>query len=274
MLCNIKIKLTKEMLLKSSINYLNVVKESTNTIKLTGLFMVLMGGFVFRVLEGSAGATFSLRNIMVLLGVVTLVESAADWIDQMLIESRYLGRYTKKVTTGLVYGSVLFISSEAFLFMSLLCTAFDGWANQSQYTSPTYELSSELFLVGEVVIATVILVLSSATMNTYKALYDSYDISEFNSLSAMSTQILGVSFILFQIEEYTRSTVVIFTSNTTSGFFMVTGFHGLHVLIGWLLLVDQMEMATLEMRSTNSVGIFYSQFYWHFVDAVWLFVIP
>ena len=256
-----------------SINYLNVVKESTVTVKMTNMLMVLMGGFVFKVLEGSAGATFSLRYIMMGLGYVAFVDAVLEWMEAMLIESRSLGRYTKKVTTGLVYGSVLFVGSEAFLFMSLLCTAFDGWANQSQFTSPTLELNSSIFFFGEVVVATFILVLSSATMNTYKALYDSYDISDFNTLAASSTQLLGMSFILFQLEEYTRSTVVIFTSNTTSGFFMVTGFHGLHVILGWLILSDQMEMATSEMRSTNSVGLFYCQYYWHFVDAVWLFVI-
>jgi len=206
--------------------------------------------------------------------LMTLVESVSRWAKEMLVEGRSIGKYTKKVITALVYGSMLFIGSEAFLFMSLIGTAFDRYSNQVWVERTTYlENPNVILWYGEVVGATMLLLVSSLTYNTYKALYDSYDTSEFNTLNAHATQLLGIGFVSIQLVEYIGSSITICTGSNSGSFFIVTGFHGLHVILGLILLSQQQELATIEMRSTTNVGLFYSLMYWHFVDAVWFVVI-
>ena len=255
-------------------NYLNTVKESINTVKLSMINIVLLGGFVSKVFEGVEGNMFGLKKVMYVLGFFSMAESIVRWSKEVLVESRSLGKYTKKVATGLVYSTVLFVGSELFLFLSLIGTSVDGHANQSQFVCPSItELSSPLFWYGEGIAATLILLMSSCLFNTYKGLYDSSDLSDYSAVNSLSTEYLGIGFMLFQLEEYTRSSVSIFTATSTAGFFMVTGFHGLHVALGWVVLSNQMELVMGELKSTNNVGLFYSLFYWHFVDAVWIFVV-
>lgn len=130
-----------------------------------------------------------------------------------------------------------------------------------------------IFFFGEVMGGTAMLLLSSVAFNVYKAHYDSYDTSEFFALNGKITQLLGIAFISLQLAEYTAANASIYTAATTSSFFMVTGFHGLHVIIGLILIIQQQELATLEMHSGVNIGLFYSLIYWHFVDAVWIFVL-
>jgi cytochrome c oxidase subunit 3 len=132
---------------------------------------------------------------------------------------------------------------------------------------------NSIFFFGEVIGGTALLLLSSVAFNVYKAHYDSYDTSEYFTLNGKITQLLGIAFVSLQLAEYTASNVSIYTAATSSGFFMVTGFHGIHVIVGLILIIQQHELATLEMRSGVNVGLFYSLIYWHFVDAVWVFVL-
>lgn len=120
---------------------------------------------------------------------------------------------------------------------------------------------------------TALLLASSVTFNIYKAHYDSYDLSEFNTLNGKITQLLGIAFLSLQLNEYLGSYVTIFTAANASSFFMVTGFHGIHVIIGLILMIQQQELATMEMKSTVNIGLFFSLLYWHFVDAVWIVVL-
>lgn len=120
---------------------------------------------------------------------------------------------------------------------------------------------------------TAMLLLSSISFNVYKAHYDSYDTSEFFTLNGKVTQLLGISFVSLQLSEYINANVSMYTSATSSGFFMVTGFHGLHVILGLVLIIQQHELATIEMKNGVNIGLFYSLIYWHFVDAVWIFVL-
>mmetsp|Transcript_2534 Transcript_2534/g.9542 ORF Transcript_2534/g.9542 Transcript_2534/m.9542 type:complete len:404 (-) Transcript_2534:3472-4683(-) len=255
-------------------NYLNTVKESINTVKLSIINIVLLGGFVSKVFEGVEGSSFGYKKSMYVLGFFSMAESTIRWSKEVLVESRSLGKYTKKVATGLVYSTVLFVGSEMFLFMSLIGTSVDGHTNQSQFVCPSIsELSSPLFSYGEGVAATLILLMSSCLFNTYKGLYDSSDLSDYSTVNSLSTEYLGIAFMLFQLEEYTRSSASLYSALSTAGFFMVTGFHGLHVALGWAVFSNQMELVMGELKSTNNVGLFYSLFYWHFVDAVWFIVI-
>jgi heme/copper-type cytochrome/quinol oxidase subunit 3 len=88
--------------------------------------------------------------------------------------------------------------------------------------------------------------------------------------------ILGVIFLLGQGSEWARlirGNVVISTNGFTTGFFTLTGFHGLHVTIGLLALAIVLILAwSGRIRGPGSSALEALSIYWHFVDAVWIVI--
>ena len=264
--------MTKE-LERITINYINTVKESMNTLRLTNSLYVMTAGFVVwnkKKISEELGRVLAIF----MLGMTTLIEGIRSWCEEILVEARSLGKYTKKVSISLLSGSLLFISSEVYLFMSLIGTAFDRIANEvSVEKTETAENPINIKIRSEVVAATLVLLLSSLTFNAVKAFYDSYDISDYNTTVVMCTQMLGLYFISIQLHEYVGLWIRSTNSSIASAFFIVTGFHGLHVLVGWFLLSQQTELVFSELKNTTNLGLFYSLVYWHFVDGVWFVVV-
>ena len=92
-------------------------------------------------------------------------------------------------------------------------------------------------------------------------------------VSLLFTILLGVVFSLFQILEYSESSFTISDSVFGSIFFISTGFHGMHVLIGTLfLLVNLIRIRINNFSSLHHFGFEAAAWYWHFVDVVWLFL--
>jgi len=85
---------------------------------------------------------------------------------------------------------------------------------------------------------------------------------------------LGIFFIVLQTMEYLYSPVTISDSVYGSYFFLLTGFHGLHVIIGLAFLLVSYSRHILmhygQQIKTHSVGLTTSIWYWHFVDVIWL----
>lgn len=130
-------------------NYLNIVKESMNTVRLSNALFVIFGGLVASLLANKADMVIGNRREMFLAAAITLVEAVSSWGKEIIVEGRSLGKLTKKVAISLVYGSVIFISSEAFLFLSLIGTSYDRYANQVlvERTSHLLHLIQFSFLV-------------------------------------------------------------------------------------------------------------------------------
>jgi heme/copper-type cytochrome/quinol oxidase subunit 3 len=88
-----------------------------------------------------------------------------------------------------------------------------------------------------------------------------------------TTVLLGLLFTYIQYIEYTNSTFSINDSVFGSIFFMFTGFHGLHVIIGTLFLfVCFIRHAFYHFTVQTHVGLDCASWYWHFVDVVWILV--
>jgi len=87
------------------------------------------------------------------------------------------------------------------------------------------------------------------------------------------TVILAMIFTLLQAYEYVESPICMSDGAYGSTFFIMTGFHGLHVLIGTIfLIVCSIRLALNHFYFKNSVGLECAIWYWHFVDVVWLFL--
>jgi len=87
------------------------------------------------------------------------------------------------------------------------------------------------------------------------------------------TVVLGFYFSMLQILEYFEARFTFADSIYGSTFFIATGFHGLHVIIGTLfLIVILIRHIKYEFRKNHHFGFEAAAWYWHFVDVVWLFL--
>jgi cytochrome c oxidase subunit 3 len=92
-------------------------------------------------------------------------------------------------------------------------------------------------------------------------------------VSLYFTILLGVYFTLLQGIEYLEARFRIADSRYGSTFFVATGFHGLHVIIGTLfLIVCRLRLNKGGFRQSHHFGFEAAAWYWHFVDVVWLFL--
>lgn len=97
--------------------------------------------------------------------------------------------------------------------------------------------------------------------------------NERSELSLFLTLILGFYFTLLQLFEYKSRFFSIRDSVFGSIFFIATGFHGIHVIVGSLfLLVCLIRILKIRFSVFNHLGFEFSIWYWHFVDVVWLFL--
>jgi cytochrome c oxidase subunit 3 len=88
-----------------------------------------------------------------------------------------------------------------------------------------------------------------------------------------ATILLGIIFLLLQFYEYTNCPFNINDSGYGSTFFLLTGFHGLHVLVGTVLLLITLlrvvsKKKIKELTAENHLGLECAAYYWHFVDIV------
>jgi cytochrome c oxidase subunit 3 len=123
---------------------------------------------------------------------------------------------------------------------------------------------------------TLILLTSSVTLTiAHHALLAGDRIKQRNFLAV--TFLLGICFLGFQAEEYMHAyehmNLTLRSGIYGSTFFMLTGFHGLHVTIGTIMLIV-MFVRTLKGHLTpeNHFAFEAAAWYWHFVDVVWLFL--
>jgi heme/copper-type cytochrome/quinol oxidase subunit 3 len=169
-------------------------------------------------------------------------------------------------------GMLLFIASEAVFFL-LLIIAFVVYHQEAGNSA---ELAARLD-VPRTTVFTLLLMLSSSTVwLAVRSRRRRRTASSFVWISA--TIALGVSFLVGQGREYARlvrEDVTISRDLFGTTFFTLTGFHGLHVLFGVILLAMLLACGLLwrgeEPRLTIVENV---SLYWHFVDAVWLSVFP
>nr|UYA97738.1 cytochrome c oxidase subunit III [Megacopta cribriella] len=216
------------------------------------------------------------KNNMYLLwmGIIILMMTMYQWWRDVIRESTFQGKHTIKVTEGLKMGMILFIISEIFFFISF----FWGFFHSS--LSPTVELGMtwppkgiKTFNPMEIPLLNTMILLCSGITATWA--HHSMMESKFNqvNVSLMMTVLLGILFTALQALEYLESMFCISDSIYGSSFFMSTGFHGIHVIIGTtFLMVCLGRNLKYHFSSKHHMGFEAAAWYWHFVDVVWLFL--
>ena len=165
-------------------------------------------------------------------------------------------------------GMFLFIASEIMLFGSFFTAYFFvRVANGTPWPTPPYELP--VFVAG---INTIILVTSSFTMHwALQAIKRGNHAGLKAGLTL--TFLLGLTFLLTQLLEYSRVGFAPHTDAFGTIFFSLTGLHGAHVFVGLtLLLAATIRAYRGHYTAEEHHGVEIPGIYWHFVDVMWIVV--
>nr|QDH52386.1 cytochrome c oxidase subunit 3 [Gordius sp. VVA-2019] len=197
------------------------------------------------------------------------------WGQDLQRESALSGQMTETIENSLKFSFILFISSEVMFFMSFF------WAFFHYSLSPDPEIGTNWPPLGvepipffeTPLLNTIILLTSGITITwAHHAFFSSKSMMSTPPLTA-ATILLGVYFTYLQLEEYTTSNFSMNDSCYGSVFFLSTGFHGLHILVGSMFLVSLLPRMVLGFNSSKDILHFeLAAWYWHFVDVVWLFL--
>nr|YP_010381597.1 cytochrome c oxidase subunit III [Neosymplana vittatum]UDL71972.1 cytochrome c oxidase subunit 3 [Neosymplana vittatum] len=209
-----------------------------------------------------------------LLGTLMTLACAIMWWRDVTRESTFQGNHTMKVVKGMKMGMILFIMSEVMFFSSF----FWGFFHSS--LSPSIEIgmnwppkSINSFNPLEIPLLNTIILLSSGATITWMHHSILNNKMKQSIKSMMITILLGIYFTILQKWEYSQSEFTISDSVYGSTFFISTGFHGIHVIIGTMFLVIMLfRMKSMHFSFNHHVGLEAAIWYWHFVDIVWLFL--
>nr|UUK33604.1 cytochrome c oxidase subunit 3 [Didemnum perlucidum] len=197
-----------------------------------------------------------------------------NWWRDVVRESTYLGFHVPMVMKNIYYGMILFIISEVFFFLGFFWTFFHSSLSLSVELNGVWPpLGIHTFNPMGVPFLNTIILLSSGFTITWS--HYGFLKSDFKSgiLGISFTILLGMFFTFLQGMEYYDCSYCLNDSVFGSIFFLGTGFHGLHVIIGTIfLIVSGVRMYLGHFSVKNHVGLECSIWYWHFVDVVWIFL--
>lgn len=213
----------------------------------------------------------------VLFSAACLSFIVSFWIKDIIIESQYLGAYTLQNNKELRSGFVFFLISEIMFFFSLFWAFFHFSLVPSVWIGcvwPPYGIET-IPAFGLPFLNTIILVSSGFTL-TYvqKVIIENKKDARRNAnLGFLITLFLAGLFLFVQYYEFTHAPFSINDSVYGSIFFFITGFHGIHVIIGTIfILVVFLRFYDNHFYVENTLALDCAAWYWHFVDVVWLFV--
>lgn len=217
--------------------------------------------------------TIVLSSTIPLLNCVTLLLILFVWFRDILRESKQ-GLHTIIVQKGLVLGYILFLITEIMLFFSFF------WSYFHSSLSPAISLGLIWPPVGiEAVQFTSLPLLGSLLLlgsGFFVTLSHHAFLASNKTLCLVHgfiTILLGSAFAILQLTEYNYSAFTISDSIFGSVFFMTTGLHGLHVIIGVLFLAISFLRIMLDhLTLEHHLGFEFAIFYYHLVDIIWLFV--
>ena len=212
---------------------------------------------------------------MFAIGAVGVIYTMFGWWSEVIAESRG-GDHTPVVQLGLRYGFIFFIMSEVMFFAAWFWSFFKHALypmeafSEGQWPPPSIETFDPWHLP---LINTLILLCSGAAATwAHHALVHENNRRDMAFGLALAI-FLGVLFTLFQAYEYSHAAFGFAGNIYGANFFMATGFHGAHVVIGTIFLaVCLIRLQMGHFSPTKHNGFEAAAWYWHFVDVVWLFL--
>jgi cytochrome c oxidase subunit III len=219
--------------------------------------------------------------IMILGFALVLYTMFMWWRD--VIKEAHAGDHTPVVGIHLRYGMIMFIVSEVMFFVAWFWAFFDaslfsGEAIQASRVAETGGVwppkGIEVFDPWHLPLVNTLILLTSGTTVTWAHHALLNNDRQGLKWGLICTIALGALFTGVQAYEYAHAAFAFNGGNIySSTFFMATGFHGFHVLIGTLFLIVCLFRALAgHFTPKQHFGFEAAAWYWHFVDVVWLFL--
>ena len=214
--------------------------------------------------------------VFLVVGLALVLATMFLWWREVLKESRTPGLHTAVVRLGLRYGMMLFIASEVMFFVGFFWAFFnfalfpEHVSGSGQWPPPGIHTFDPFHLPF---LNTMLLLLSGTTITwAHHSLIHNDRKGLIAGLGL--TVLLGASFTLCQVIEYSDAPFKFYGGGVYPGvFFLATGFHGFHVIVGTtFLVVCWMRAKAGQFTPQRHFGFEAAAWYWHFVDVVWLFL--
>ncbi|HLW27523.1 MAG TPA: cytochrome c oxidase subunit 3 [Kiloniellales bacterium] len=221
-------------------------------------------------------------NWMLFAGIFLVLLTMFGWWRQVVREATHEGHHTPVVQIGLRYGMLLFIASEVMFFAAF----FWAYFNVALFPDDPMHFERTAAIGGvwppvDVLpfdpfdlpfLNTMILLLSGCTVTwAHHALRQGDRQGLLQGLGL--TVLLGVLFSSLQAYEYSHAAFGFREGIYSTTFYMLTGFHGFHVLVGTIFLaVCWLRAYAGHFKPNHHFGFEAAAWYWHFVDVVWLFL--
>ncbi|MGY2727411.1 cytochrome c oxidase subunit 3 [Thermostichus sp. OS-CIW-26] len=166
-----------------------------------------------------------------------------------------------------VFGILMFLVAEGCLFLGLFM-AYLAYSLTAPVWPPEGTPERELLLPG---INTVILLSSSFVIHKAGSAIKANDVKGLRLWFAL-TALMGAVFLAGQLYEYSNLEFGLTTNLFASTFYVLTGFHGLHVLAGLLFILAVLwrSFKPGHYSAQHHFGVEAAEIYWHFVDGVWV----
>ncbi len=236
-------------------------------------FIGAVGGFVM--LFGAVLWMHAITPFMFFIGLAIVLYTMVAWWWDVVRESN-AGDHAPVVRIGLRYGFILFIMSEVMFFAAWFWSFFKHAMypmetfSEGQWPPPSIETFDPWHLP---LINTLILLCSgcAATWAHHALVHENNRKDLANGI--LIAVLLGLMFTFFQAYEYSHAAFGFAGNIYGANFFMATGFHGAHVIIGTIFLfVCYLRVRLGQFTPEQHVGFEAAAWYWHFVDVVWLFL--
>lgn len=166
-----------------------------------------------------------------------------------------------------LFGVIVFLVAESFIFLGLF-TAYLTFRAVSPVWPPAGTPERELLLPS---INTAILIASSFVIHKADTAIKENQVAGLRKWFGI-TWLMGALFLAGQVYEYLHLEFGLKTNLYASTFYVLTGFHGLHVLFGLMLMTGVLwrSLKSEHYGSEHHFGVEAAEIYWHFVDVVWI----
>lgn len=240
----------------------------------------------FSLLALAMGGLFFMHNKpfgipLLIAGLVSILACMFFWWRDVVREGHVEHHHTSVVRNGLRVGMGLFICSEVMFFVAFFWAFFNASIFPMEPLQETWAIKEGVWPPASIqtldawelpLLNTLILLLSGTTVT-----WAHHELLMGNMKTVKTalwlTVLLGLSFTILQGFEYHHATFHFKDGIYPSTFFMATGFHGFHVIVGTLFLaVCLARVYKGNLIPTGHLGFEFAAWYWHFVDVVWLFL--
>ncbi|MCC6826776.1 MAG: cytochrome c oxidase subunit 3 [Novosphingobium sp.] len=214
---------------------------------------------------------------VLLLGLAGVLLTMYSWWSSVIKEA-HAGDHTPVVQLHLRYGMILFIASEVMFFVGWFWSFFDFSLFPSELAEPVMgqwppkAIEAVMDPFDLPLLNTLILLCSGTTITwAHHALI--HGDRDGLKKGLWATILLGLLFSAIQAYEYIHAPFAFGQNTYGSAFYMATGFHGFHVIIGTIFLIVCLKRTyNGDFTPRQHFGFEAAAWYWHFVDVVWLFL--